>query len=80
MRIIVLLFILLINYSLNSQLKFPTDVQQAYLLSYKIENAFNNAEYHKCINLLIQKKNLQAPYNEFDYLYYSKTLVSDKTF
>jgi hypothetical protein len=75
MRIIVLLFLILINYSLNSQLKFPTDVQQAYLLSYKIENAFNNAEYHKCINLLIQKKNLQAPYNEFDYLYYSKSLL-----
>jgi hypothetical protein len=38
-------------------------------------NAFKSAEYEKCIKLLIKKKNLQAPFNEFDYLYYSKSLL-----
>ena len=77
MKIIFLLFIFLVNCSLfiNSQLKLPKDIRKAYLLSYKIENAFKNAEYEKCIKLLIKKKNLQTPFNEFDYLYYSKSLL-----
>ena len=64
MKIIFLLFIFLVNCSLfiNSQLKLPKDIRKAYLLSYKIENAFINAEYEKCIKLLIKKKNLQAPF------------------
>jgi hypothetical protein len=77
MKIIVLLFIFLVNCSLfiHSQLKLPKDIQKAYLLSYKIENAFKNSEYEKCIKLLIKKKNLQVAFNEFDYLYYSKSLL-----
>lgn len=77
MKIVFLLFIFLFNCSLfiNSQLKLPKDIRKAYLLSYRIDNAFKSAEYEKCIKLLIKKKNLQAPFNEFDYLYYSKSLL-----